>query len=42
MSRVRLPISFIRMLQKEGYSEVIIGKIWEWYDYSEKKGVASF
>jgi hypothetical protein len=42
MSRARLPISFRKMLQEEGYSEIIIEKLWEWYDYSEKKGVASF
>lgn len=42
MSRASLPASFKEMLQKEGYSEVIIKKLWKWYDFSEKKGVASF
>ena len=34
--------SFEPKLQKEGYSEKVIEEIWKWYDYSEKKGVASF
>ncbi len=35
-------ISFSHLLKKRGYSENAINKLWEWYDYSEFKGVASF
>jgi hypothetical protein len=34
--------SFKILLEKRGYSEKTIKKLWAWYDYSEKKGVASF
>jgi hypothetical protein len=34
--------SFEALLQKEGYSERVIEEIWKWYDFSDKKGVASF
>ena len=34
--------SFKAKLQKEGYSEKVIEEIWKWYDYKDKKGVASF
>jgi len=34
--------SFKAKLQKAGYSEKMIEEIWKWYDYKEKKGVASF
>jgi hypothetical protein len=34
--------SFKAMLQNEGYSEGVIEELWKWYDYKEKKGVASF
>jgi len=30
------------MLKNKGYSEEEIEKLWKWYDFSEKKGVASF
>jgi hypothetical protein len=30
------------LLKQRGYSEKAIDKLWKWYDYSEKKGVASF
>jgi hypothetical protein len=34
--------SFEAMLQKEDYSERVIEELWKWYDFSDKKGVASF
>ena len=34
--------SFKAMLQKENYSKRVIEELWKWYDYKEKKGVASF
>jgi len=30
------------MFKERGYSIDTIEKMWKWYDYSEKKGVASF
>jgi hypothetical protein len=34
--------SFNVLLKQRGYSEKAIEKLWKWYDYSEKKGVASY
>ena len=34
--------SFNVLLKQRGYSERAISKLWKWYDYSERKGVASF
>jgi hypothetical protein len=34
--------SFKAVLLKECYSERVIEEIWKWYDYEEKKGVASY
>jgi hypothetical protein len=34
--------SFNMLLKQHGYSEKAIEKLWKWYDYSEKKGVASY
>ena len=34
--------SFEKMLQKRGVSQQAIEELWKWFDYSEKKGVASF
>jgi hypothetical protein len=34
--------SFNTLLKQRGYSEKAIEKLWKWYDYSEKKGVASY
>ena len=33
---------FCKLLKERGYSIEAIEKMWKWYDYSEKKGVASF
>ncbi|MCW4005654.1 MAG: hypothetical protein NWF04_03525 [Candidatus Bathyarchaeota archaeon] len=33
---------FKELLSKCGYAESIIDAAWSWYDFSEKKGVASF
>jgi hypothetical protein len=38
-----LPASSFKILfSKEGYSKKIIEELWKWYDYREKKGVASY
>jgi hypothetical protein len=34
--------SFKTKLIKAGYSKKIIEELWKWYDYSDKKGVASY
>jgi hypothetical protein len=34
--------SFERRLKQRGLSEKAIGELWKWYDFSEKKGVASY
>jgi len=34
--------SFKILLLKEGYSKKVIEELWKWYDYREKKGVASY
>ena len=34
--------NFDGMLKERGYSTEAIKKMWKWYDYPEKKGVASF
>jgi hypothetical protein len=36
------PNNFDKMLKKRGYSKEAIKKMWKWYDFSEKNGVASF
>jgi hypothetical protein len=33
---------FTKLLLSHGYSEKVAEEIWKWYDFSEKKGVASF
>jgi hypothetical protein len=34
--------SFIMLMKQQGYSDEAIEKLWKWYDYSERKGVASY
>ena len=34
--------SFRILLKKNGYSDKIVKEIWKWYDFSERKGAASF
>jgi hypothetical protein len=37
------PIPQFRIsLKQRGYSEKVIDEIWKWYDFSEKKGAASY
>jgi hypothetical protein len=36
------PKIFNGMLKKRGYSTEVVEEMWKWYDYSEKKGVASY
>ena len=39
---MKVNIEFQRLLKKEGYNTNSIGELWKWYDYSEKKGIASY
>lgn len=39
---MKAPNSFQQMLKNQGYSEDAIEQLWKWYDYSEKKGIASY
>jgi hypothetical protein len=34
--------TFKNLLLQRGYQEEVADALWEWYDSSEKKGVASF
>ena len=36
------PKIFEQILKKRGYSTEVVEEMWKWYDYSEKKGVASY
>jgi len=29
-------------LQEQGFSDKVIEELWKWYDFSDKKGVASY
>jgi hypothetical protein len=31
-----------KLLNDRGYSEKAADELWKWYDFSQKKGVASF
>jgi hypothetical protein len=42
MTKARLPEALIDQLREQGYSDDVIKELWKWYDYSEKKGVASY
>ena len=42
MVKVAPPETFTAQLQEQGYSECMIEELWKWFDFSEKKGVASF
>jgi len=35
-------LTFKNLLLTYGYSEKFADELWKWYDFSEKKGVASF
>jgi hypothetical protein len=39
---MKLDQSFEILLKQRGFSEKAIKELWKWYDYSEKKGVASY
>jgi hypothetical protein len=39
---MRPPQHWKSLLRTYGYSEKAIREVWKWYDFSEKKGVASF
>jgi hypothetical protein len=34
--------AFKRMLLESGYREAAVDELWKWFDFAEKKGVASF
>jgi hypothetical protein len=34
--------AFKTMLVSYGHSEKVANELWKWYDFSEKKGAASF
>ena len=36
------PSSLRSLLKRNGYSGRTVDEIWKWYDFSERKGVASF
>ena len=38
----RAKLGFRNLIVKRGYSEEVADELWKWYDFSEKKGVASF
>jgi len=35
-------LSFTNLLARYGYSEQVADELWKWYNFLEKKGVASF
>jgi len=35
-------LAFVVLLRQHGYSEKAIEEIWKWYDFSERKGIASW
>jgi hypothetical protein len=35
-------LGFRDLIVRRGYSERVADELWKWYDFSEKKGVASF
>jgi len=39
---MKTPSSLRSLLKQNGYSERTVDEIWKWYDFSERKGVASF
>ncbi len=41
-SKCRPTRAFRSLLLQKGYSEKAIREIWRWYDFSERKGVASY
>lgn len=40
--RMKPPSRWKFLLKEYGYSEKTIREIWKWYDFSEKRGIASF
>ena len=35
-------LGFKNLIIKHGYSEKVANELWKWYNFSEKRGVASF
>jgi hypothetical protein len=42
MPKADIPESLRAQLKEQGYSVDVIKELWNWYDFSEKKGVASY
>lgn len=42
MPKADPPESLRAPLREQGYSDDMVIELWKWYDFSEKKGVASF
>jgi len=42
MNKMKPIFSFMFLLRRNGYSNKAIQEIWKWYDFSEKKGAASW
>jgi hypothetical protein len=40
--RMKTPSSLKCLLKQHGYSEKSVEEIWKWYDFSKRKGAASF
>ena len=38
----KIKLTFKTLLFTNGYSAKIADELWKWYDFSEKKGVASY
>jgi hypothetical protein len=36
------PTSLRSLLKRHGYSDETVEAIWKWYDFHDRKGVASF
>jgi len=35
-------LTFKNLITRRGYSEKVAEELWKWYDFSDRKGVASF
>jgi hypothetical protein len=42
MPKAKPPENLRVQLRKQGFTDEMIKELWKWYDYSEKKGVASY
>ena len=42
MPKADIPEFLRSQLKEQGYSDDAIKELWKWYDFSDKKGVASY